>query len=389
MRSKPRLKSTREPRKARGGRTLSGESVVLFLASPGDMTEERKVVCRVIKALNARLLRAGKPKIRVVAWPDDIAAGAGPYLQSVINRQAAEYDIFVCLIGARLGTETPNALSGSEEEFDAAVERFRTEGRVQLLLFFSNRRVPLADIDPHQLLLVRYFREKVERLGVLAHTHSDMKEFQDLFKTSIVGAYEQLSRPRAHVERSIGQVATGPATQVMELGSIHLRTRLVNPQRVDYYVVPLVPNRRAHLTLCGLLRVACPYFRFGFKYGDSREPLVSAGGVQTFGQNIVVHVGKNVDNDSWFMTYYQSGLRIGSDLPLPQLNTTPPMAFALSVDSNKSISLRLNDDIIFERLFVIDGTPRIAVMAWGDEHEFQCDVEQLKLLVRSEEPVRP
>src|SRR5713226_8808046 len=108
--------------KAGVARDVGATEIVLFLSSPRDMQRERDIVISEVRRWNTSRAQRLAPKVQVVRWPEDFAGGAADYPQSVINRQVEMYDIFVGLLGVRLGTPTPRAMSGTEEEFDRAVE---------------------------------------------------------------------------------------------------------------------------------------------------------------------------------------------------------------------------------------------------------------------------
>src|SRR5437764_1395957 len=110
----------------------------VFISSPSGLDAEKAIVADEIKSLSDRGTLTDAPGLTATAWPDGIAAGVASYGQSVINRQTSQFDILVCLVGARMGTPTPRANSGTEEEFDRAMEAMLSDAPVQILLFFSN-----------------------------------------------------------------------------------------------------------------------------------------------------------------------------------------------------------------------------------------------------------
>ena len=171
---------------------VSGISYTVFVSSPGGLDDEKAVVFEEIEAFSRESAKDHKPPLRVIAWPTDIAAGTAGYGQGVINRQTSHLDILVCLVGTRMGTPTPRANSGTEEEFDCAMEAILRGHPIQLLLLFSDIAVHPQSIDPHQLLLVRAFREKAARLGVLYHTFSHLNQLRHLFQVSLQKAYYAL-----------------------------------------------------------------------------------------------------------------------------------------------------------------------------------------------------
>ncbi|HXM64915.1 MAG TPA: DUF4062 domain-containing protein [Terriglobales bacterium] len=358
----------------------------VFISSPSGLDDEKSIVVEEIRSLSEHVVRNNGPVISAVAWPESIAAGTASYGQSVINRQTSHYDILVCLVGFRMGTPTPRANSGTEEEFDCAIEAILKGRRVQLLLFFSNILVRPRSLDPHQLMLVSAFREKASRLGVLYQTFGDHEELRHLVRISLREAYDRLfensETSRYLPTREVLIARAQPKT--IPLADVILRNRHTAPQWADSLLVPLAEYRRQNIRVTWTMKTSSPYFRFGFKYYDSREPRFSAGSVQTVGQNILIHVGKNRDNPAWFATSYRASYRLGADTPLDEMAGCAGAEFALEISSADIVRLSVNGKLLYELFFPIDGIPILAILAWGDEHEFLCEVCDLQVVVSSE-----
>lgn len=355
----------------------------VFVSSPSGMENDRAVVLREIRTLSNQETLKGNPVLSIVQWPNDIAAGVADYGQSVINRQTDDYDILVCLIGTWMGTSTPRAASGTEEEFDRAIASALSGRALQVLLFFNNTPVQPQSLDPNQLILVRAFRNKAERLGVLYHMFNGHNELRQRCRLSLREAYDHV-RNASDVSRyrpPFGGIATTRSIRTIELDNVVLTARSTAPQWADTFLIPMAAYRRQNIRLTGVLHTSSPYFRFGFKYFDSREPLLSAGSIQTVGQNILVHLGKNVDSPTWFLTRYRAGYRLGPNQPLEDTAGRAVAHFALDITSSDNIVFSLDDKPLYEAFFPIDGLPTLALMAWGDEHEFVCHVDHLTLHV--------
>ena len=66
-------------------------------------------------------------RFELVMWETDTFPSIGKDAQSIINEQIGDdYDIFVGLMWTRFGTPTPRAGSGTEEEFNLALEKLKT-----------------------------------------------------------------------------------------------------------------------------------------------------------------------------------------------------------------------------------------------------------------------
>ncbi len=361
----------------------SGSSYTVFVSSPGGLDPERSVVFEEIDALSRDAAKDNRPSLRVIAWPNDIGAGAAGYGQGVINRQTSHLDIFVCLVGTRMGTPTPRANSGTEEEFDCAMEAILYGQQTQVLLLFSDIPVRPQAIDPYQLLLVRAFHEKAARLGVLYHTFSDLDQLRHHFRVSLQKAHNALfdsSLSIAHSsETDLG--STSEVVKTVEFPDRMLSGPTTAPQWADSILIPLAEYRRQHMRLTWTMTTSSEYFRFGFKYYDSREALYSAGSIQTVGQNILFHVGKNLDNPYWFATFYRSGYRLVPNRPLKDADRRFSAHFEMDVSSTNIVTFRMDDQILNEVFFPIDGLPALALLGWVDENSFQCAISGLTLRV--------
>lgn len=135
--------------------------VKVFLASPGDLTEERKMFPAAINKVNDIKARSMNYFLEAVGWEDALPGAGRP--QEIINADVKECDVFVMLLWKRWGSR-PSELfsSGTEEEFSIAYKRFRETGSPHILLYF--RSVPQAMMaDPgEQLRRVIGFRTKIE-----------------------------------------------------------------------------------------------------------------------------------------------------------------------------------------------------------------------------------
>ena len=354
----------------------------VFISSPAGLDFERNIIRDEINSLSEFEARSGNPSLEIIRWPDDIGAGVGDYGQSVINRQTSNHDILVCVLATRMGTPTPRANSGTEEEFDRALEAILRGDRTEVILLFGNEPIRPLAIDPHQLFLVRAFREKASRLGVLYHTFGDHDELRQLFRTSLRAAYERLTRPGYGVTRLEPRIST-PAVRkkVIDIGDLTMQNSETSPQRAWAHIIPLSSHRRQRISILGTIETASPYFRFGFKYYDSREPLFSAGSIQTVGQNILFHIGRNAIELPWFVTAYRASYRIGSDKVLEGTGGKAEGRFGFLIDASDTITFMLDNRKLVETYFQMDGLANVALLGWSDEHEFECSLRNLRLEV--------
>lgn len=159
------------------------ELLKVFVASPGDVSAEREVVREVIDDLNRSVAPEKGVMLQVVGWETDARPGFGGDPQSLVNAQIVDmtqYDLFVGVLWDRFGTPTTRAGSGTEEEFDRAVEANRRGRRPEIMFYFCQR--PTAFRSPDQAAQkgkVLEFRSKLQQQGLTWDYHG-VDEFRRL-----------------------------------------------------------------------------------------------------------------------------------------------------------------------------------------------------------------
>ena len=98
--------------------------VVVFVASPSDMEQEREKLEEVIAELNRTWSKSFQLRLDLVRWETHGIPGIGADPQDVLNEELAieNSDIFIGLMWGRYGTPTNRAGSGTEEEFQTALD---------------------------------------------------------------------------------------------------------------------------------------------------------------------------------------------------------------------------------------------------------------------------
>lgn len=171
--------------------------ISVFVSSPGDLRKERRLVaevCREIGSVTGRDVRAllwegaGPRNPECQPFPPTVTGMGG---QGVISEHVRDalggYDVYLGMAWRRMGTPTGGYRSGTEAEFQLALEDYRDRGRPSTVLFYtkavrkdSRSRDPgLEDFikDVQALGLTQTFRGPrdlrrllVEHLGGLVRT---------------------------------------------------------------------------------------------------------------------------------------------------------------------------------------------------------------------------
>lgn len=153
--------------------------IKVFLASPGDVAEERRLAKRVEEDLNKTLISNMNISIRIYGWEDTLPSNGRP--QEIINRELDDCELFVGILWKRWGTNPANNgiyTSGFEEEFERALERCNSS-KMQMSIFFRDIEESLL-VDPgEQLRKVITFKQKIiENKEVLFGNYAEPQDFE-------------------------------------------------------------------------------------------------------------------------------------------------------------------------------------------------------------------
>lgn len=179
------LKKESDTQKPKKGRQVDTEFknvrvLKMLLSSPGDVNEERESVAKLVFRYNQENLISKGVFIKLIRW-EDMAPQIGPGPQNVINNQIDEYDIFAGVMWNRFGTPTDIAASGTEEEFNIAIDSFSKKQKPWITFYFGNKPSVFRTSEQlEQKNKVLKFKEKLMSLGVIID-YDDLDNFSNLF----------------------------------------------------------------------------------------------------------------------------------------------------------------------------------------------------------------
>lgn len=155
----------------------SKKLIHVFIASPGDLAEERAEFKEVIDHLNDGFGIGADVEFIPLGWEDTLAL-TGRRNQSVINLEIDKCEVFILCLNRRWGQEAPDSVYSSytEEEFHKALEIFKKKGKPEIFVFFK-RVDPGQEADPGpQLELVMRFRRELEGSSNVMYRYFEDKE---------------------------------------------------------------------------------------------------------------------------------------------------------------------------------------------------------------------
>ena len=199
----------------------SEQVIVVLAASPSDLEPERTQLEEVIRELNLSWSKSLGLRLELVHWETHGYPGVGDDPQDVLNRELpSDPDIFIGLMWCRYGTATGRAGSGTEEEFNRALERYRHDpDSIRIMFYFKDAPLAPSDIDLDQLRRVANFRKSLGAEGTLYWTFRTLDDFVQLLRMHLSRQMQQLAEldktRRAEVKVVITQ---STSTESDELG---------------------------------------------------------------------------------------------------------------------------------------------------------------------------
>lgn len=151
---------------------LKRNVLTVFLASPSDLKEERRLAEGAVERLNSIMGKELGWQVELVGWEGLLAGHGRP--QGLINKHLASCDLFVGVLWKRWGEPTGKYSSGFEEEFRFASDRRTETGKPEIWLFFKAVNEDVAADPGQQLTRVLQFKDDITRRKELL-----FKEFTD------------------------------------------------------------------------------------------------------------------------------------------------------------------------------------------------------------------
>ena len=158
-----------------------------FLASPGDLQEERKAVRDIVAEFNESWADELGYQIELLGWEDTVAGFGRP--QHLINQDVDRCDLFIGLIWKRWGTppdKDGEFSSGFHEEFERSIARREDSGSPEIALFFKEIPEQFMEDPGDDLKRVLEFRETIiaER-KILFQNFSTIRDMEKLVRKCV------------------------------------------------------------------------------------------------------------------------------------------------------------------------------------------------------------
>ncbi len=180
----------------------------VFVASPGDVNVERQHVRQFFDRYNRHTGHLWNVRFEVVDWENYSTIGVGRPQELITEQTLEKYReslvLVIGIMGQRFGSPTGKAESGTEEEFNWAMESLEKHGFPEIKWFFRKTDKLEMPTDPEEALKAveqwtkaLTFRRRMEELGdpVFYTEYSGPTGFRDVFENDLNRWLGDSSRP--------------------------------------------------------------------------------------------------------------------------------------------------------------------------------------------------
>lgn len=214
--------------------------ISVFVASPGDVGDERSALESIISELNRTWSRNLNLRLELTRWETDIYPGFGSYPQDVINRQINdEYDIFIAIFWGKIGSPTNISESGTIEEFERAYKKHKNNpASVDIMIYFKDQAIPPSKMDFTQLQKLQSLKTKMGEKGGLYWTFDNTEDFETLLRGHLSRAAQSWSQKLL-------------ATKIPDTSHVLPTTEIVEDEIDDYGLydyIDIFEDRMADMT---------------------------------------------------------------------------------------------------------------------------------------------
>jgi hypothetical protein len=172
----------------------SRKIIKVFLASPGDLPEERQAAKQVVDEFNRQWASFFGTHVELVGWEDTVSRFGRP--QDLINRDLDQCEFFIGVMYRKWGSppskDGPHT-SGFEEEFERAVASRKKSNRPEISLLFKDIESEFLKDPSEGLKKVEAFKNRViAEKTILFQRFATLPEFEGKLRDCITSYVQSL-----------------------------------------------------------------------------------------------------------------------------------------------------------------------------------------------------
>jgi hypothetical protein len=181
----------------------------VFLASPGDLQNERKLANAAVDELNKGIATHLGFRVELKGWEDTLPGLGRP--QAIINKELDRCELFIGIMWKKWGTPPATVSpysSGFEEEFERSSERVQRTNMPEMAMYFKAIPADFLTDPGEDLQKVIAFKQRIisEKI-ILFGTFNEPDEFQKCVREKIT---EYLIRLNKNEQETLEERETKP-----------------------------------------------------------------------------------------------------------------------------------------------------------------------------------
>jgi hypothetical protein len=182
--------------------------IKVFLASPGDLPEERRAAKAAVDEINKLWSDTLGYQVDLIGWEDTVSRFGRP--QALINQELDRCELFIGMMWKKWGT--PPTLSGPftsgfEEEFELSVRKRRKEGKPEISLLFKEVEADRLNDPGDELKKVLSFKDKIiAEKEILFETFKDPAQLESKIRACVTKYLQNLLVEEANKASGASQV---------------------------------------------------------------------------------------------------------------------------------------------------------------------------------------
>jgi hypothetical protein len=173
--------------------------VKVFLASPGDLQDERRIAKSIVDEFNNLWADPLGYHVELVGWEDTVSVYGRP--QETINQDLRRCEYFIGMMWRRWGTPPARKgryTSGFEEEFRLSMESRASDGRPEISLFFKNvDENQLRDPGDELKKVLAFKKEIISKKTLLFETFDGAADIGEKIRRCITRYVQKLQETEA------------------------------------------------------------------------------------------------------------------------------------------------------------------------------------------------
>ncbi len=154
----------------------------IFISSPGDVAEERKMSEEVVNSINKNIMETLGIALEIKKWenlPPQTPHLPEEKIQDKLNRIVEDSNFFILILYKRYGTIEPGYhISNTEREINTILKVFEKKPQIKILSYF--REMTPNDDPGTQEQKVRDLKKRLQNRGIIYKPYSDPTMFKEI-----------------------------------------------------------------------------------------------------------------------------------------------------------------------------------------------------------------